>query len=526
MRKVPLTACVVLFLVAGGATVTADQSPTLSLQTFDPSCGQPEYNCRGAFQKAFAALAKAGGGTLQLPAGIIKIAFPEIPQNVRSGPSLTSQSLIVVPASVVIQGVIATDGTYASVIQWSNTNVPAFVFANASHSGMRNLHLQFTGTMPTVFSYFDFQLQQALGYKQAKAQGGPYELFSFAYVFNSDNCTFDHLLFDSATHDNEHVFGVGINLKGKGVIERNGAGFSSLATGNSITNIQLYDFVHGFLTAGQNNLLVENITADRRGSTMSIAPGHVLYTTALVEYDSSGTTTFLVSTNVTIQNITEGPDSYSNVHSAGTLSTKFINGGSVNNIQSQHPKGLDETAQAIQNMTFTNMTWSSDYPICQNAPDNCYTAKISFAVSPTGMAPSSNLTFKNINLKSTEPMIAAIFIADNLTIDGMHITTSPNLLPAQSDGRGIVETELMNQGKINNYTYSPLITSYDPTRKYNSPFRAWNNSSNVNAAVTINWPQAVPVPKAGSFIIDSRVDNVHAPQGKSSVTQTIVNTPQ
>jgi hypothetical protein len=329
-------------------------------------------------------------------------------------------------------------------------------------------------------------------------------------------------LFDSATHDNDHVFGVAINLKGKGVIERNGGGFSNLATGNSITNIQLYDFVHGFVTAGQNNLLVENIVADRRGSTMSIAPGHVLYTTALVEYDASGIRTFLVSTNVTVQNITEGPDTYSNVHSAATLATKFINGGSVNNIQSQHPKGLDETIQAVQNVTFSNMTWSSNYPICQDTPDNCYTAKINFAASPAGMAPSSNITFKNINLKSIEPIIAAIFMADNLTVDGISVTTSPNLLPAQTGGRGIVETELMNQGRIKNYTYSPLITSYDPTRKYNSPFRAWKNSSNVNADVTINWPQAVPVPSSESFIINPSVDNAHTPQANNSFSKTIV----
>jgi hypothetical protein len=187
-----------IFLLVIAATsihlAQAQTVRTIGLQAFDPACGQSGHNCRDAFQKALAAMAKAGGGTLLLPAGTFPVEFPEVAQNVHSGPALARSSLIVVPPNVVIRGHVGADGTFDSIIQWSNTSIPAFIFANASRSGMKDLHLQFTGTMPTLFSYFDTQLQQSLGYRQAKAQGGPYELFSFAYVFNSDNCTFDHLL--------------------------------------------------------------------------------------------------------------------------------------------------------------------------------------------------------------------------------------------------------------------------------------------------------------------------------------------
>jgi polygalacturonase len=41
----------------------------LKVTDIDSACGQPQHNCRPAFQKAFQAAAKAGGGTVQLPAG-------------------------------------------------------------------------------------------------------------------------------------------------------------------------------------------------------------------------------------------------------------------------------------------------------------------------------------------------------------------------------------------------------------------------------------------------------------------------
>ena len=103
----------------------------------------------------------------------------------------------------------------------------------------------------------------------------------------------------------------------------------------------------------------------------------------------------------------------------------------------------------------------------------------------------------------------------------MNITTPPDLLPPQTSGRGILETELMNSGTIENYTYSPLLTSYSATGTYNSQFQAWNQSMNVTANVTIDWPSGVLLPASGSPIIDSTVDNVHIPTPSNFVTQTI-----
>lgn len=517
-----------LLMLAGGATGAITyanaQSSTVSLQQFDPQCGRPGYNCRPAFQNAFAALSRVGGGILQLPAGTFEVDFPEMPQNVRSGPLLDSKNLLLVPSNVIVQGTVAGNGTYESVIQWSNTSVPTFVFDNANHSGLKNLHLQFTGAMPTVFPYFDSHLQRSLGHKQLYNQAGPYELFSFVYALNSDYCVFDHLLFDSATHDNDHIFAVAINLKGKGVIENDGGGMSGLATGNTITNLQILDFDHGMVIAGQNNILVENIKANRRGSTMAIPPGHVIYFTNLIRYDGtppSLATSYISSTNVTIRNVVEGPDTLSNVNSLGTLAIKYINGGIVDNVYSQHPEGLLQSVQQAQNVTFSNMTWSSDYPLCQNVPKNCLAAKIILRPSATATVPSKNLTFKNISLISTaEPILGIFFGADDYVVDGLSITTPPEFLQGQTSPNGIVQTQHSNHGTINHFTYTPLLTSYNPEGKYNSPISIAGKSSDVNASVTINWPRGVPMPKTGSAIITSAADNSDATQVINTIAQT------
>ncbi|MCU1292839.1 MAG: hypothetical protein JWP08_1689, partial [Bryobacterales bacterium] len=188
--------------------------------------------------------------------------------------TIPSQSLLVVPSNTTIQGHLAADGTPDSVIEWKITSIPVFIFDRSSHSVLRNLHLRFTGTTPRAYPFGDTALLTALGYHPTfphdnQMSGGNGELFSLAYVFDSDYCTFDHLLFDSATQDNNHIFGMAINVKGKGVVETNGGGLTQLAESNRITNIQVYDFMNAFLVAGQNNFVMQNITADRRGSALN-----------------------------------------------------------------------------------------------------------------------------------------------------------------------------------------------------------------------------------------------------------------
>ncbi len=493
------------------AALAAAIAPTPLIYTpqeFDPSCGViPGYNCVNAFSLAFKTLAQAGGGILQLPAGTFPITFTGVVQNIPAGSGLNRNDFLVVPANTLIQGTVAADGTPNSTIQWSTTSIPAFVFDGSSHSSMTNLHLQFTGTTATAYPFGDEAMLTALGYTPTyphanELTGGNFELSSFAFVYNSDYTTFDHLIFDSATHDNNHIYGFAINLKGKGVIVANGGGgLSQAAESNRITNIQVYDYNNALLVCGQDNLLLQNIVGDRRGSISTIAPGHLLYTSATEQWDVSGNLTgYLSSTNVTIKNLLEGPDTYSNAVAGGTLAPKFLNGAVINNVISQHPEGLLDSIYVDQNVTFSNLTWTSNYALCSNVPTNCSTPAINSAASPSNLPATSNLTFQNVSLTSTASPTWAALTGNNLVVNGLKIATPPTFFPTQTATNSILSLKLSSQATITGYSYTPLITSYNAATKYNTPFTGWNPTTNANTSVTLNWPKAVTLPTSGSIL--------------------------
>jgi hypothetical protein len=498
-----------------------------NLREFDPSCGQPAHNCQRAFQFAFRTMARAGGGTLQLPAGTFLVDFPGVAQNVLGRVTISPQSLLVVPPNTTIEGHLAPNGTPDSIIEWRNTSIPTFVFAKANHSGLRNLHLRFTGVMTRMYPFGDIALLTALGYHPTfphynQMSGGNGEMFSFAYVFDSDHCTFDHLLFDSATQDNDHVFGMAINMKAKGVIETNGGGLTQLADSNRITDIQVYDFLNAFLIAGQNNFVMENIKADRRGSMPNTAPGHVLYTTGTLQFDTGAKiTNMLLSTNTIVQNITEGPHTYSNVVAGGTLAIKFLNGARISNVTSQHPEGLIQTIYVDQNVTFSDLSWKSDYPLCANVPSNCSTPVIYSAPSPADAPPTKNLTFQNIRLVSTASPSTVVLIGDNLRVNGLQITTPPDFLPGQKATNAVLSVRNSNGAVVKGYVFTPLIHQYDPAGKYNTPFTGWNSSKNVSAEVSINWPSQIPIPDPKAAIVAAGYQD-KSPQSNNSVRSSML----
>jgi hypothetical protein len=508
--------------VAGGGPYKS-----YNLREFDPSCGQAGHNCQRAFQFAFQTIAKAGGGTLQLPAGTFSIDFPGVAQNILGRVTISPQSLLSVPPNTMIEGHLDANGAPDSIIEWRNTSIPTFVFAKANHSGLRNLHLRFTGSMAKLYPFGDIALLTALGYHPTfphynQMSGGNGELFSFAYVFDSDGCTFDHLLFDSATQDNDHVFGMAINIKAKGVIENNGGGLTQLAESNRITNVQVYDFLNAFLIAGQNNFAIENITADRRGSMPNTAPGHVLYTTGTNQFDAAAKiVNMLLSTNTTVRNISEGPHTYSNAVAGGTLAIKFLKGARISNVKSQHPEGLIQTIYADQDVTFSNLSWKSDYPLCTTVPSNCSTPVIYSTQSPANFPPTRDLTFQNISLVSTANPSTVVLIGDNLRVDGLQITTPPDFLPGQKATNAVLSVKSSNGAVIKGYVFTPVLHQYNPAGKYNTPFTGWNSSRNVSAEVTINWPGQIPKPDLKAAIVASGYQD-KSPQLNNSVRSSML----
>jgi hypothetical protein len=267
----------------------------------------------------------------------------------------------------------------------------------------------------------------------------------------------------------------------------------------------------GFLVSGQRNAIIQNITADRRGSSLVIAPGHVLYVATQVQSDASGKVTQLLNTNMTINNIIEGPDTYSNIQSGGTLALKGIIGAQISNINSQHPEGLIQSIYEDQNITFSNMTWASNYPLCTYVPANCNTEIIYTVPTPAGETPTKNLTFNNTSITSTVKPISLKLMGDNLVVNGMNIQTPPIFLPGQTNTSAALQISNTAKATVLNYSYTPLITSYTPLGKYNTPLTAWNTSTNVNANLTVYWPQLIALPKSGAYIITPVSQNVKDP---------------
>ncbi len=510
------------------ASQPPEDSPkkTYNIQEFDRACGQAGHDCQRAFQFAFRTIARAGGGTLQLPPGTFPIYFPGVPENIPGATNLIFQSLLVVPANTTIEGHLASDGKPDSIIEWRNTSIPVFIFAGSSHSGLRNLHLLFTGVKSKWYPFGDIALLKALGYHptfphENQMSGSKGELFSFAYVFDSDYCTFDHLLFDSATRDNDHAYAMAFNLKGKGVVENNGGGLTKLATSNRLTNIQIYDFDNAFLVSGQDKLLVQNIVADRRGSVPNSPPGHVLYTTSTNQWDMAGhLVKTILGTNTIVQNITEGPNTYSNASAGGTLAIKFLDGAQISNVTSQHPEGLIQTIYADQNVTFSNMKWTSNYPLCAKVPTNCSTPAIYSTASPPDLPATKNLTFENISLVSTASPTSVVLMGDNLRVNGLEITTPPDFLPGQKAMNAVLSVRNSAGAVIKGYVFTPVIEKVDSAGKYNSPFTGWNSAKNVSAEVTVKWPGGVSVPEKSSIVQSGYQDR--SPGSNNTIQSSIV----
>lgn len=498
-----------------------------NLTDFDAACGQPGYNCRNAFRKALESTAKAGGGTLRLPAGTLPIDFPEVTNDLPSGRALAAGSLIAVPPRVVLQGHVDANGAPDTIIEWKITSIPVFVFAGASHSGMKDLHLRFTGTAPARFPYGDVALLGALGFRPTfpypnQMSGGNYEMFSFAMLFDSEHCVFENLVFDSATHDNQHVFGFAFNVKGEGVVVADGAGgLSGLADGNRFSRIGLYDDVMGFLISGQENLVVEDVIADRRASSSNIAPGHVVYFTGSNLFGRDGKATVVLSRNVRVTNLTEGPHTYSNIHSLGTLAVKYVDGGTFQHIVSRHPAGLIQTLASVENLTFADMKWSSDASVCDEPADSCGAPVINSVASKAGEPPIGNLRFTNIELRSSRESLTTNLTGKTIEVDGMRIETPPAFkrTPNQAAPSSVLGFREASDVTVGNFVYIPVLSSFDPGAACNQPFVCWGACANIRADIDVKWARSVVLPPPGHPAITSGIQFDKPGAGNSVVSR-------
>lgn len=520
-----------IFLTIPFVPLAKPQTPTsFSLSSFDATCGHPGTNCRPAFQRAFKAIAAAGGGTLLLPAGTLPIDFPEIVNNTNSAPPLQQNSLLLVPPKTAIRGHRAADGTPDTFIEWSVTSIPLFVLFNSSFSSVEDIHFRFTGVTPSNYPYGDVSLLKALGLHPTyphrnQMSGNNAEISSVLYLLGSEHCRLDHLVFDSKTRDNDHVLGFGIVAKGKNVhTEGGGGGLTGLAVGNEFTNISLYDYVMGMLISGQQDLRLQDISADRRGSTKAIAPGHLIYVTFQFDFNPGRETVNYPSKNIEIRNILDGPNTHGNVVSLGTLAIKNVEGGLIDHVVSHHPLGLLQTIVSDKNVTFHDMVWESDQRLCEQTPmpENCYTPVINSTAGDSMESLSAHLTFKDIKLKSTYEPINCMLIGDHILVDNMSIETPPAYRKGQTASTGVLSVKRADDVSITGFKYIPRLSAFSPAEHYNAPFACWNPCSNVRGNVEIQWPASVDTPPANHRVISPTFqDQDKDPSKQIHVTTTV-----
>jgi hypothetical protein len=526
-------------LVAAICTLAKAQevSPqtTFTLASLDRSCGRTGKNCRAAFQQTFRAIAASGGGTLLLPAGTFALDDSEIPTDSRSAQPLRASSLLLVPPRTTIRGHEAADGTPDTIIEWSVTSVPVFVLFNSSFSGMSNLHLRFTGVTPSHYPYGDIDLLKALGYQptfphQNQMSGGDSEMSSVVYLVDSEHCKFSNLIFDSQTRDNAHIIGFAVSGKGKKVVVQGGeGGLAELANDNQFTHIRLYDYAMGFVFAGQENLRLTDVGADRRGSIKTPGgpgPGHLIYVAPQYIHRSRGNDTSFFNKNVEISNVVEGPNTYNNVNSLGTLAIKYVDGGLIHHVRSHHPAGLLQTLWSDQNVTFQDMVWESDSHFCENAPpDICSVPVINSSINLPTEPPSTNLTFEDIYLKSTYEPISAVLIGNHVVVNGLTIETPARFKEGQVNSYAALSVKNATDVAVSNYRYIPRLTAFDPReQRYNSPFTCWIPCRGVTASVEVCWPDSVPLPPANHRIVASSAqDQDKDPNNHLSISTRIAH---
>lgn len=550
----PSLAAILVLGVAPSVLLSQTQSLPVELSSFGAKPNDPSLNTRDALQKALTALAAKGGGTLHIAAGQYYVDFPDIAsdvdpktpagQAIKRQKNLSSSKLVIIPRNAQIVGDTGPGGTPTTLIHWKASGFPIISVVNADRAAIRNISFVYDGLQPQYFPWAQEDVLEAVGV-HSRWLGGPYNSSTVIYEVGSDQVRLENLTFTSATADNQHTFAFGIVAVGKAPVpipsksaiaslpiggKTPGGGLSACATGNVFRNLTFSRFVMGILATAQCNPVFENISGDYRGSwyrsldpthetggkIQAIGPpGHLLYLSFQDDADILRSAAHpegervldhpIRNTNVTIRNITEGPDTFSNHNSLGTLALKSIDGGVVENVRSGHPSGLIQTMIDVHNLALRNLEWSSDRDLCTEADSrqNCNTVAIGIVPGEPAdpqVQTTDHVTFSNTTLKS--PRRAAMFqiassrsgapMSHDIDVNGLTIECSPAVQAGQGSASAIVMVRAVDT-HLMNVSYSPVLPSGAPASSaFDLVSRIDQGSKNVSVDITIHRPPGPP----------------------------------
>lgn len=292
-------------------------------------------------------------------------------------------------------------GAAGAEIDFNYGQLPLFHIQNTHDAVIDNIKFKYTGTLPSTYPTSWTAFAGAMGISNYSV-GGDFELSNVISVFGSSNCRMSYLTFETATRDSAHCINFDIVFRGLD----NGAGLTS---GNTVVGCDFNDMVLGMLISGQQQMKINNITANRRTSSANAVPGHVIYLTQ----GNAG----VLNDGITINGLSEGSQYYA--YDLGTLSLKYSNHLHVSNIFSNYPSGLIQSLIAVNNSDFTNLNWNTDTTYFDNtspviympldskrsnlvfnginvtAPNTCATV---IGMTPTDTGAISNVRFQNVNI--------------------------------------------------------------------------------------------------------------------------------
>lgn len=240
---------------------------------------------------------------------------------------------------------------------------------------------------------------------------------------------------------------------------------------------------------------------------MQIPPGHVIYFSGTNLVSPDGKLTNLWSKSVKVSNVSEGPHTYSNIHSLGTLAVKYIDGGTFDHVNSQHPVGLIQSIVGVRNVTFSELNWSTDSGACSESVEACGVPVIEAVQGKQGEADIENVHFTNVSIKSTHDTVTTNLNGKGIEIDGLTIETPPFFKKNRNQGARSAALNLRDAAgaDVKNYVYVPLLSSVDPGAAYNQPFACWGACTNVKVDVTVKWPKGVAMPATGHPALKSGI---------------------
>lgn len=357
-------------------------------------------------------------------------------------------------------------GQEGTVIRFNYNGLPLFTIFNAAFGGFKNIKFVFSGTTQTSGDVTLPQFRTKLGVTTLSGSG--LAEIGVVYAFNSNNVVYHNIIGEALTP------GTSTNCVGIWFHAKANEDTVNYNYGLNIKNCFFYDSVMGILLSSQRNFEIDGIKSKRRIGTSYYPPGHVIYLTG-----GNGITVNQYGSISNVfdygENITTGGVASQNI---ATLSCKYVQYCTFDNITSYHPQGLVQSFDNYNDNVMNNCSW---YKVESEVPGNY----LNF-VGPTAQ-PCRRNTFSNFTIIAPA-FFVNIGITSNLqnlfednVFKGFYIKMKSNY----NAGQGALLGAFDIYGNNNTVDATIELTEAVPSSNYNTAANLRGTSTNNNINITV-----------------------------------------